>query len=43
MMIKSGMIVTDASGGTGSIVAAEPLESGHPVRISVRREDDRRS
>jgi hypothetical protein len=27
----------------GSIVAAEPLESGHPVRTRVRREDDRRS
>jgi hypothetical protein len=42
-MIKLGIIVTDPTGETGSIVAAEPLEPGHPVRTSVRREDDRRS
>ncbi len=38
-----GIIVTDATGVTGGIVAAEPLESGRPVRTSVRRKDDRRS
>src|SRR6266568_5154286 len=42
-MIKFGIIVTGATGETGSIIAAEPLESGHPVRTRVRREDDRRS
>lgn len=42
-MIKLGIIVTNGTGETGSIVAAEPLESGHPVRTRVRREDDRRS
>jgi thiol-disulfide isomerase/thioredoxin len=40
-MIKLGINVTDATGETGSIVAAEPLESGHPVRIPERREDGR--
>jgi thioredoxin 1 len=40
-MIKSGIIVTGASGKTGSVVAAEPSKSGHPVRIPERREDGR--
>jgi hypothetical protein len=42
-MIKLGIIVTDASGETSNMVAAEPLESDHPGRTKPRREDDRRS
>jgi hypothetical protein len=40
-MIRLGIIVTDASGETGSIVAVEPSESDHPGCIKARREDDR--
>jgi hypothetical protein len=42
-MIKLGIIATDATEETGSIVAAEPLKSGHPGCTRARREDDRGS
>jgi uncharacterized protein YbjT (DUF2867 family) len=41
MMIKPRIIVTGATGKTGSIVAGELLKAGYPVRALVRREDDR--
>jgi len=40
-MIKPRIIVTGATGKTGSIVAGELLKAGYPVRAMVRREDDR--
>jgi len=40
-MIKPRIIVTGATGKTGSIVAGELLKAGYPVRALVRREDDR--
>jgi NAD(P)H dehydrogenase (quinone) len=40
-MIKPRIIVTGASGKTGSIVASELLKAGYPVRAMVRRENDR--
>ena len=40
-MIKPRIIVTGATGKTGSIVASELLKAGYPVRAMVRREDDR--
>jgi thioredoxin 1 len=40
-MIKLGIIVTGASGKTGSVVAAKPSKSGQPVRIPEGREDGR--
>ena len=40
-MTKPGMMVTGATGKTGSIVVAELLKAGYPVRAIVRREDGR--
>src|ERR1700721_3481564 len=40
-MIKPRIIVTGATGRTGSGVASELLKAGYPVRAMVRREDDR--
>ena len=40
-MIKPRIIVTGASGKTGSIVATELLKAGYPVRAMVHREDER--
>ena len=38
-MIKSGIIVTGATGETGSVTIAQPLKAGYPVRTMVCRED----
>jgi uncharacterized protein YbjT (DUF2867 family) len=40
-MIKPRILVTGATGKTGSVVVAELLKTGHPVRAMVRREDGR--
>jgi len=40
-MIRPRIIVTGATGKTGSIVVTELLKAGHPVRAMVRREDER--
>ena len=40
-MIKPRIIVTGATGKTGSVVASELLKAGYPVRAMVRGEDDR--
>jgi uncharacterized protein YbjT (DUF2867 family) len=40
-MIKSRIIVTGATGKTGSVVVTELLKAGYPVRAIVRREDGR--
>ena len=40
-MIKPRIIVTGATGKTGSVVVAELLRAGYPVRALVRREDAR--
>jgi NAD(P)H dehydrogenase (quinone) len=40
-MIKPRIIVTGATGKTGSVVAAELLNAGYPVRALVHREDGR--
>jgi uncharacterized protein YbjT (DUF2867 family) len=40
-MIKPRILVTGATGKTGSVVASELLKAGYPVRAMVRREDDR--
>jgi NAD(P)H dehydrogenase (quinone) len=40
-MIKPRIIVTGATGKTGSIVVAELLKAGYPVRAMVHREDVR--
>ena len=40
-MTKPRIIVTGATGKTGSIVVAELLQAGYPVRALVRREDAR--
>jgi nucleoside-diphosphate-sugar epimerase len=40
-MIKSRIIVTGATGKTGSVVVAEPLNAAYHVRTMVRREDGR--
>ena len=40
-MIKSAIFVAGAGGRTGSVFAAEPTKSGHPVRIPESRENGR--
>src|SRR5262249_11901366 len=40
-MTKPRIIVTGATGKTGSVVVAELLAAGYPVRAMVRREDPR--
>ena len=40
-MIKPRIIVTGATGKTGSVVASELLKAGYPVRAMVHREDSR--
>jgi len=40
-MIKPRIIVTGATGKTGSVVVSELLEAGYPVRAMVHREDAR--
>src|SRR5258706_13366911 len=40
-MIKPRIIVTGATGKTGSVVASELLKAGYPVRAMVHREDAR--
>lgn len=40
-MIKPRIIVTGATGKTGSVVISELLKAGYRVRAMVRREDDR--
>ena len=40
-MTKPRIIVTGATGKTGSVVVTELLKAGYPVRAMVRREDDR--
>jgi NAD(P)H dehydrogenase (quinone) len=40
-MNKPRIIVTGATGKTGSVVVAELLKAGYPVRAMVHREDDR--
>ena len=40
-MTKPRILVTGATGKTGSVVASELLKAGYPVRAMVRREDGR--
>jgi uncharacterized protein YbjT (DUF2867 family) len=40
-MINPRIIVTGATGKTGSVVVSELLKAGYPVRAMVRAEDDR--
>jgi NAD(P)H dehydrogenase (quinone) len=40
-MIKARIIVTGATGKTGSVVVSELLKAGYPVRAMVHREDAR--
>ena len=40
-MIKPRIIVTGATGKTGSVVVTELLKAGYPVRALVHREDGR--
>lgn len=40
-MIKPRILVTGATGKTGSLIVTELLNAGHPVRAIVRREDGR--
>lgn len=40
-MKRPRIIVTGATGKTGSVVVAELLIAGYPVRAMVHREDDR--
>ena len=40
-MIKPRIIVTGATGKTGSVVTTELLKAGYPVRALVHREDGR--
>jgi uncharacterized protein YbjT (DUF2867 family) len=41
IMIKPRILVTGATGKTGSVVVAEWLKAGYPVRAVARREDGR--
>jgi len=41
IMSKPRMVVTGATGKTGSVVVNELLKAGYPVRAMVHREDDR--
>src|ERR1700752_4859854 len=41
MMMKPRILVTGATGKTGSVVVTELLKAGYPVRALVRREDGR--
>src|SRR6266576_1285918 len=41
-MLKPRIIVTGATGKTGSVVVSELLKAGYPVRALVHREDGRR-
>src|SRR5260370_17869711 len=41
IMIKPRIIVTGATGKTGSVVVSELLKAGYPVRALVHREDGR--
>ena len=40
-MSKPRIIVTGATGKTGSVVVGELLKAGYPVRALVHKEDDR--
>ena len=40
-MLKPRILVTGATGKTGSVVVAELLKAGYPVRAMVHREDGR--
>jgi NAD(P)H dehydrogenase (quinone) len=40
-MIKPRIIVTGATGKTGSVVTTELLKAGYPVRAMVHQEDHR--
>jgi uncharacterized protein YbjT (DUF2867 family) len=40
-MLKPRILVTGATGRTGSVVVAELRKAGYPVRAMVHREDDR--
>src|SRR5215813_15664657 len=40
-MIKPRILVTGATGKTGSVVVTELIKAGYPVRAMVRRQDDR--
>jgi len=40
-MIKPRIIVTGATGKTGSVVVAELLRAGYPIRAQVHRDDGR--
>src|ERR1700761_703309 len=41
IMIKPRIVVTGATGKTGSVVVSELLKAGYPVRALVHREDGR--
>ena len=41
IMTKPRIIVTGATGKTGSVVVTELLKAGYPVRAMVHREDGR--
>src|SRR5947209_9018137 len=41
IMIKPRIIVTGATGKTGSVVVTEPLKAGYPARAMVHLEDGR--
>ena len=40
-MLKPRILVTGATGKTGSVVVAELLKAGYPVRALVHQEDGR--
>ena len=40
-MLKPRILVTGATGKTGSVVVAELLQAGYPVRAMVHRQDGR--